>query len=166
MLMCLLSSHIVICLCHSSRVRSGGGWARGLGCDLCARARAAAGRGASRQTGEDARPQFQQFNNFNNRNIWRVARVIRPRRFGRRRLTAHRTSPKSESRMLLVRSPVAPRSSRRSQRCHPTLSASDQAQVLELELAHELLEQCDDGPTMLEVDGHLFEHLALALSLA
>ena len=57
-------------------------------------------------------------------------------------------------------------SSRRSQRCHPTFGASDQAQVLELELAHELLEQCDDGPTMLEVDGHLFEHLALALSLA
>lgn len=84
-------------------------------------------------------------------------------------LTAHRgTSPKSESRTQLVSFDcVAPApSSRRSQRCHPTFGASDQAQILELELAHELLEQCDDGPTMLEVDGHLFEHLALALSLA
>ena len=65
----------------------------------------------------------------------------------------------------IAASPPRP-SSRRSQRCHPTFGASDQAQILELELAHELLEQCDDGPTMLEVDGHLFEHLALALSLA
>jgi len=86
-------------------------------------------------------------------------------------LTAHRgTSPKSESRTQLVSfdcvAPAPHRAGPSVERCHPTFGASDQAQILELELAHELLEQCDDGPTMLEVDGHLFEHLALALSLA
>ena len=88
-----------------------------------------------------------------------------PQKVRRRRLTASakRTSPKC---VRTANAPRPPPSSRRSQRCHPTLNASDQAQVFELELAHELLEQCDDGPTVLEVEGHLFEHLALALGLS